>query len=81
MAQRASGFTREPDETYETSAAWPVQLIAPHLRQRHCRHAWDMADGPNSKLARVLCAAGFRTAPARSNCRVDAAKDQHHSNN
>jgi hypothetical protein len=60
MAQRVSGFRREPDETYETSVSWPVQLIARHLRERQCRHVWESANGPNSKLAQVLCAEGFK---------------------
>jgi hypothetical protein len=59
MSQRASGFERVLNDN-ETPIGWPVQLLVPHLRPL-CRHCWDPADGPNSTLARVLCAEGFQS--------------------
>jgi hypothetical protein len=58
MSQRLSGYQRQPDDVYETPH-WVVQTVAPYLR-KHCLHIWDPANGPASRIAKVLDAEGFR---------------------
>ena len=63
MAQRQSGYQRQPDDEYETPS-WVGQVVAPYLG--HCRHVWDPANGPASKIAREAL---------RDRIELDAAED------
>ena len=65
MAQRASGYARQHDDAYETPA-WVTRVVVPYLRQ-HCRHVWDPANGPASKIASVLRDEKFRTIATNDN--------------
>jgi hypothetical protein len=58
MSQRLSGYERQPGDVYETPE-WVTCVVVPYLRGR-CAHVWDPANGPASKIARVLRAEGFR---------------------
>jgi hypothetical protein len=55
MAQRISGFTRIPDEQYET-APWPVHALLCHLPRPGC--AWDPCDRGAGLLINTLHAGG-----------------------
>jgi hypothetical protein len=55
MAQRISGFTRVPDEQYET-APWPVHALLRHLPRPQC--AWDPCDRGAGLLVNTLHGAG-----------------------
>lgn len=59
MAQRISGYAREPNDTYETPA-WVTVAVIPQLRG--CKHVWDPANGPESKITEALHASGFATS-------------------
>jgi len=65
MAQRISGYARQRDDAYETPA-WVTRVVVPYLRQ-HCRHVWDPANGPGSKIASVLRDEGFGTIATNDN--------------
>ena len=56
MAQRVFGYTRQPDDEYETPP-WVTQMIIPHLNG--CQFLWDPANGPRSAIARELRAHKF----------------------
>lgn len=64
MAQRISGYARQPDDVYETPA-WVTRIIAPVLRF-HASHLWDPANGPESKIAQALAFEGFLTTASNS---------------
>jgi hypothetical protein len=57
VSQRRSQYPRQPDEVYETPA-WVTRVTAPYLR-RHCRHIWEPANGPASRMAQILREEGF----------------------
>jgi hypothetical protein len=59
MSQRNSGYQRQPNDEYQTPA-WVTQVVVPYLRSTHCRHVWDPANGPASRMAQVLRDEGFR---------------------
>jgi hypothetical protein len=59
MSQRHSGYQRQADDTYETPP-WVTQLLVPYLRR--CRHIWDPANGPASKIAGALRQRGFKVS-------------------
>jgi hypothetical protein len=65
MAQRTSGYARQRDDAYETPA-WVTRVVVPYLRQ-HCRHVWDPANGPASKIASVLRDEKFATIATNDN--------------
>jgi hypothetical protein len=58
MAQRQSGYERQPDDVYQTPD-WVTRIIAPYLRKKNCVHIWDPANGPASQLAQSLRQTGF----------------------
>jgi hypothetical protein len=66
MSQRLSGYQRQPDDVYETPT-WVTQLVVGYLQQQGCRHVWDPANGPDSKLAQTLRDDGFRVTATNSN--------------
>ena len=64
MAQRVSGYTRQPDDEYETPP-WVTQMIIPHLNG--CQFLWDPANGPRSAIARELQAHKFDAIATNDN--------------
>jgi hypothetical protein len=66
MAQRISGYARQANETYETPA-WCAQIVADGYLRGHCKHVWDPADGPSSRLAVALQAQGFTVTATADN--------------
>jgi hypothetical protein len=66
VSQRISGYTRQADDVYETPG-WVTRTIVPYLLQQHCDEIWDPANGPESKIARVLREDGFRTIVTNDN--------------
>ena len=56
MSQRLSGYTRQPDDRYDTPA-WVVESLLPHVPPPPLS-VWEPAAG-GGKVARVLSAAGF----------------------
>jgi hypothetical protein len=65
MSQRVSGYTRQTDDVYETPD-WVTQVVAPYLA-KSCLHVWDPANGPSSRIARVLRACGFDVVATNDN--------------
>jgi hypothetical protein len=51
MSQRASGYERKPDESYET-IAWPVIALLSQLPR--VRRAWDPCDRGSGRLVKTL---------------------------
>ena len=64
MAQRVSGYTRQPDDEYETPP-WVTQMIIPHLNG--CQFLWDPANGPRSAIVRELQAHKFEAIATNDN--------------
>jgi len=58
MSQRVSGYQRQADDEYETPA-WVAHALVPYL-PAGCRHFWDPANGPASKIERALRQKGLK---------------------
>jgi hypothetical protein len=56
MSQRASGYERRPDESYET-IAWPVVALLTRLSS--VRRVWDPCDRGSGRLVATLRAQGI----------------------
>jgi hypothetical protein len=59
VSQRISGYARQGDDVYQTPE-WATQLAVSYLRQQSCRHVWDCANGPDSKMSQTLRGEGFQ---------------------
>lgn len=59
MSQRPSGYQRQHDDIYQTPE-WVTRLVVSYLQHQNCRHIWDCANGPDSKMAQTLRNEGFQ---------------------
>ena len=64
MSQRHSGFQRQADDVYETPP-WVTHILVPYLKD--CRHIWDPANGPASRIAQSLRQKGFNITATNDN--------------
>jgi hypothetical protein len=65
VSQRASGYTRRPDEDYSTPV-WPVLALLAHLQPRP-QLVWDPANGTDGQLVKTVRACNVSAVGTNSN--------------
>lgn len=72
MAQRVSGYVREPDDVYPTPP-WVTRAVVPYLKG--VKKILEAAPGRERRMVKTLREAGFQVIPARGDF---LASDRNH---